>query len=74
MSDDKNPSKQADADASPNVEPDHVEGAPNANNPPLTASPNDLFLQEKASMSYVSRNSTFNQGARRQIMFGSKLS
>ncbi len=37
MSDDENPSKQAEADASPNVERDHVEGAPNANNPPLTA-------------------------------------
>jgi hypothetical protein len=37
MSDDNNPSKQAEADASPNVEPDHVEGAPNANNLPLTA-------------------------------------
>jgi hypothetical protein len=48
MSNDENPSKQAQADASPNVEPDHVEGAPNANNPPLTASPNDLFLQEKS--------------------------
>jgi hypothetical protein len=48
MSDDKNPSKQAEADTSPNVEPDHVEGAPNANNLPFTASPNDLFLHEKS--------------------------
>jgi hypothetical protein len=48
MSDDENPSKQAEADASPNVEPGHVEGVPNTNNPPLTASPNDLFLQEKS--------------------------
>jgi hypothetical protein len=48
MSEDENSSKQAEADASPNVEPDHVEGAPNANNPPLTASPNNLFFQEKS--------------------------
>jgi hypothetical protein len=75
MSDDNNPSKQAEADASPNVEPDHhVEGAPNANNSPLTASPNDFFCRKKASMSYVSRNSTLNQRARRQITFRSKLS
>jgi hypothetical protein len=48
MSDDEKPSEQAEADASPHVEPDHAEGAPNAYNPPLTSSPNDLFLQEKS--------------------------
>ena len=48
MSDDENPSKQAEADASPNVERDHMEGAPGTNNPPLTASPDDLFLEEKS--------------------------
>ena len=59
MCDDDNPSKQAEADASPNVERDHVEGAPNANDPPLTASPNDLFFKRrKASIRYVLRNST----------------
>jgi hypothetical protein len=44
MSDDENAPKQAKADASPNVEPGHVEGVPNANNPPLTASPNKHLL------------------------------
>jgi hypothetical protein len=48
MTNDDNESKQAEADASPNEESAYVEGAPNANNPPLTASPNDLFLQEKS--------------------------
>jgi hypothetical protein len=48
MSDNENASKQAEVGALPNVEPDHVEAAPNANNLPLTASPNDLFLQEKS--------------------------
>ena len=47
MSNDENASKQDEADASPNKESGHVEGAPNANNPPLTASPNDPFLHEK---------------------------
>ncbi len=48
MRDDDNPSKQAEVDASPNEESAYVQGAPNANNLPLTASPNDLFLQEKS--------------------------
>jgi hypothetical protein len=46
MSDNKKPSKQAEADASPNEESANVEGAPNANNPLLTFSPNDLYLRE----------------------------
>jgi hypothetical protein len=48
MRDDDNPSKQAEVDAWPNEESAYVQGAPNANNLPLTASPNDLFLQEKS--------------------------
>jgi hypothetical protein len=48
MSNDENASKQAESDASPNVEPDHVEGAPTADNPPATAGPNDSFLDEKS--------------------------
>ena len=40
-------SKQAEADVSPNVEPDHVEGTSPADNPPLTAGPNNSFLEEK---------------------------
>jgi hypothetical protein len=48
MSDDKNPPKQAEAEASPNEESTYMEGALYANNPPLTASPKDLFLQEKS--------------------------
>ncbi len=50
MSNDKNTSKQAEADPSPNVEPDHVEGAPTANNPPARAGPNDSFLDEKSKL------------------------
>ena len=49
MSNDENASKQAESDASPNVEPDHVEGAPTADNPPATAGPNDSFLDEKSN-------------------------
>ena len=48
MRDGDNPSKQAEVDASPNEESAYAQGAPNANNLPLTASPNDLFLQEKS--------------------------
>ncbi len=48
MSNNENASKQAESDASPNVEPDHVEGAPTADNPPATAGPNDSFLDEKS--------------------------
>jgi hypothetical protein len=48
MSNDENTSKQAQSDASPNVEPDHVEGAPTADNPPATAGPNDSLLDEKS--------------------------
>jgi hypothetical protein len=48
MSNDENASKQAESDTSPNVEPDHVEGAPTANNPPATAGPNDSLLDEKS--------------------------
>jgi hypothetical protein len=50
MSNDENASKQAEADASPNVEPDHVEGASTADNPPPTAGPNDSFLDEKSKL------------------------
>jgi hypothetical protein len=39
---------QAESDTSPDVEPDHVEGAPTADNPPATAGPNDSFLDEKS--------------------------
>ncbi len=48
MSNDENTSKQAQSDASPNVEPDHVEGAPTADNPPATAGPNDFLSDEKS--------------------------
>ncbi len=48
MSDDENASKQAEADASPNVETDHVEGAPTADNPPATAGPNGSLSDEKS--------------------------
>jgi hypothetical protein len=48
MSNDENTSKQAQSDASPNVEPDHVEGAPTADNPPPTAGPNDSLSDEKS--------------------------
>jgi TolA-binding protein len=48
MSNYENESKQNESDASPNVETDHVEGAPTADNPPTTAGPNDSFLDEKS--------------------------
>jgi hypothetical protein len=48
MSNDKNASKQAESDASPNVEPDHVEGAPTTNSPPPMAGPNDSFSNKKS--------------------------
>jgi hypothetical protein len=48
MSNDENASKQAESDTSPNVEPDHVEGAPTADNPPATDGPNDSLLDEKS--------------------------
>jgi hypothetical protein len=48
MSNDKKASEQAESDASPNVEPDHVEGAPTTDNPPAKAGPNDSFLDEKS--------------------------
>jgi hypothetical protein len=47
MSNDENTSKQAQSDASPEVEPDHVEGA-TADNPPATAGPNHSLLDEKS--------------------------
>jgi predicted phage-related endonuclease len=47
MSNNENAS-QAESDTSPDVEPDHVEGAPTADNPPATAGPNDSFLDEKS--------------------------
>jgi hypothetical protein len=60
MSLDKKPTEQAKADALPNQESAYVEGASNAINPPLTAGPNDPFLAEKSSNSFVLRNSTWN--------------
>jgi hypothetical protein len=48
MSNEENASKQAKSDASPNVEPDHVEGTPTANNPPATAGANDSLLDKKS--------------------------
>jgi hypothetical protein len=48
VSNDENTPKQAQSDASPNVEPDHVEGAPTANNPPATAGPIDSLSDEKS--------------------------
>jgi hypothetical protein len=51
MSNDENASKHAESEASPNVETDHVEGAPTADNPPATAGPNDSFLDEKSKQS-----------------------
>ncbi len=48
MSNGENTSKQAQSVASPNVEPDHVEGAPTADNPPATAGPNDSLSDEKS--------------------------
>jgi hypothetical protein len=47
MSNHENASKQAGSDASPNVEPDHVEGAPIAVIPLATAGLNDSFSDEK---------------------------
>jgi hypothetical protein len=48
MSNGGNTSKQAESNASPNVEPDHVEGAPTADNPPATAGPNHSLSNEKS--------------------------
>jgi hypothetical protein len=48
MSNDENASKQAESDASPNVEPDHVEGAPTADNPPATAGATDSLSDENS--------------------------
>jgi TolA-binding protein len=48
MSSDENTSKQAQSDASPNVEPGHVEEALTADNPPATAGPNDSLSDEKS--------------------------
>jgi hypothetical protein len=48
MSNNENAYKQAESDASLNVEPDHVEGEPTADNPPATAGPDDSFLDEKS--------------------------
>jgi predicted phage-related endonuclease len=48
MSNEENTSKQAQSDASPNVEADHVEGASTADNPPATAGPNDSLPDEKS--------------------------
>jgi hypothetical protein len=48
MSNDENTSKQAQSHALPNVEPDHVEGAPTADNPPATAGPNNSLSDEKS--------------------------
>jgi hypothetical protein len=48
MSNDENTSKQAESGTSQNVEPDHVEGAPTANNPPATAGPNDSLSDKKS--------------------------
>jgi hypothetical protein len=48
MSNKENASKQAESNASPNVEPDHVEGAPTADNPPATAGPNDSLSDKKS--------------------------
>jgi TolA-binding protein len=47
MSNNEKASKQAESDASPNVEPGHhhVEGGPD--NPPATAGPNDSLSDEK---------------------------
>jgi hypothetical protein len=47
MSNDENTSKQAD-NALPNIEPDHVEGAPTADNLPARAGPNNSFSDEKS--------------------------
>jgi hypothetical protein len=44
----ENTSKQAESDASPNVEPHHVEGTPTADNTPAMAGPNDSFFDEKS--------------------------
>jgi hypothetical protein len=48
MSNGENTSKQAQSVASPNVEPDHVEGTPTADNRPATAGPNNSLLDEKS--------------------------
>jgi hypothetical protein len=48
MINDENASKDAKSAALPNVEPDHVEGAPTADNPPATAGPNNSVLDEKS--------------------------
>jgi hypothetical protein len=48
MSNDENASEQAESDTSPNVEPDHVEGAPTADNQPATAGLNDSLSDEKS--------------------------
>jgi hypothetical protein len=48
MSNDENASKQDESDASPNVEPDHVEGAPTADNPPAKAGANNSLSDEKS--------------------------
>jgi hypothetical protein len=48
MSNGENASKQAKSDASPDVEPDHVEGALTANNPFGKAGPSESFLDEKS--------------------------
>jgi hypothetical protein len=48
MSNNENASKQAESNAWLNVEPDHVEGAPTADNPPATAGPNDSLSDKKS--------------------------
>jgi plasmid replication initiation protein len=48
MSNNENASKQAESDALLKVEPDHMEGAPTADNPPAIAGLNYSFLDEKS--------------------------
>jgi hypothetical protein len=52
---DKNASKQAESDASPNVEPAHVEGAPSADNHLQGLVPMTLFWMKKASIGAACR-------------------
>jgi hypothetical protein len=48
MSNEENAFKQAESDTSPNIEPDHVEGAPTAKKPPAAAGPNDSLPDDKS--------------------------
>jgi hypothetical protein len=74
MINDENTTKEQLSDPSPDVESDHVEAAPSANNPTATAGPSDSFCKHLVRIQQLNLELARKEAdnIRRQGTFGKK--